>query len=194
MAGLGTTALAAMMAVFQLNSLSFMPAFGLASAGAILVGQAIGAGAKDEVPRVVRLTFLTAATWQGLVGLAYLALPGLLFSIFTTEAQPDAGLVATGVRMLMLSAAWQLFDAAATTLAESLRAAGDTAFTLWARVFIAWGIFTPGAFLTVRYAGWGDRGAVFWLVLYLALLALALWVRFRAGTWRRIQLTELPPH
>ena len=31
-----------------------------------------------------------------------------------------------GVRMLMVSAAWQLFDASATALAECLRAAGDT--------------------------------------------------------------------
>ena len=46
-----------------------------------------------------------------------------------------------GVRILMLSAAWQLFDAASMNLAETLRAAGDTSFTLWARIVIAWGIF-----------------------------------------------------
>ncbi len=72
-AGLGTTALAAMMAVMQINSVSFMPAFGIASAGAILVGQAIGANAKDEVPRVVKLTFFVAGGWQGLVGLSYVS-------------------------------------------------------------------------------------------------------------------------
>jgi MATE family multidrug resistance protein len=193
MAGLGTTSLAAMMAVFQVNSLSFMPAFGLASAGAILVGQAIGAGAKDEVPRIVRLTFAAAGTWQGAVGLAYIAIPGLLFGVFTSGAGDDGSLRAAGVRMLMFSAAWQLFDAAAGTLAEALRAAGDTAFTLWARLVLAWAIFTPGAFVTVRYFGWGDRGAVFWLVLYLALLAGVLWLRFRTGAWRRIRLTEHAP-
>ena len=32
----------------------------LSVAGAILVGQAIGAGAKDEVPRIVKMTFATA--------------------------------------------------------------------------------------------------------------------------------------
>lgn len=53
-AGLGTAALGAMMAVFNINGLSFMPAFGVASAGAILVGQNIGAGRKNEVPAVKR--------------------------------------------------------------------------------------------------------------------------------------------
>lgn len=188
-AHIGTTALAGMNAVLQINSVSFMPAFGLASAGAILVGQAIGAGARDEVPRVVWLTFAAAAVWQGLVGLSYVVLPELLFAPFARGAGAEA-LRAIGVRMLMLSAAWQLFDATATTLGEILRGAGDTAFPMWVRIFIAWGIFTPGAYFTVRVLGWGDLGAMFWLVLYLALLAGVLWARFRSGAWRRFELTE----
>jgi multidrug resistance protein, MATE family len=189
-AGLGTTALAALMAVLQINSVSFMPAFGLGSAGAILVGQAIGAGAKDEVPRLVRLTFLSAATWQGLVGVAYALLPGPIFSVFARGASDSDALRAAGGRMLILSAAWQLFDAAVTTLAEALRAAGDTAFTLWARTIIAWGIFTPGAYISVVYLGGGDTAAMLWLVFYLAVLAGFLYWRFRSGAWRRFDLTE----
>jgi multidrug resistance protein, MATE family len=190
-AHLGTTALAGLNAVFQINSVSFMPAFGLASAGAILVGQAIGAGARDEVPRIVRLTFTTTAVWQGLVGLSYVLLPELLFGPFA-RGDGAAELRATGARMLMLSAAWQLFDATATTLGEALRAAGDTAFAMWARIAIAWGVFTPGAYLTVSVLGWGDRAAVFWLVLARAVLAGVLFARFRSGAWRKFELTEPP--
>ena len=43
LASLGDTTVAALNAVIAVNSLAFMPAFGLASAGAILAGQAIGA-------------------------------------------------------------------------------------------------------------------------------------------------------
>jgi MATE family multidrug resistance protein len=156
------------------------------------VGQAIGAGARDEVPRIVRLTFTTAAVWQGLVGLSYLVLPELLFAPFARGAGAEA-LKTVGVRMLMLSAAWQLFDAAATTLGEALRAAGDTAFPMWSRIAIAWLLFTPGAYITVRVLDLGDMGAVAWLVLYLALLAGVLWLRFRNGAWRRFELTEPVP-
>jgi MATE family multidrug resistance protein len=192
-AGLGTTALAAMMAVLQLNSVAFMPAFALASAGAILVGQAIGAGAKQEVRRVVGLTFAAAGTWQGLVGLLYLFLPGLLFAAFARGQADTPALRATGVRMLMLSAAWQVADAAATTLAEALRAAGDTAFILTARLIIAWAVFVPGSYYSIRYLHWRDDGAIFWLVLYLGLLASVLLIRFRRGAWENIQLTEPSP-
>lgn len=192
-ANLGTATLAAMMSVMQINGISFMPAFGLASAGAILVGQAIGAGAKHEVPRLLRLTFSAAGTWQGLVGLVYLILPAFLIEAFAPPGAAGDAVRTVGVRILMLSAAWQLFDAAATTLAEVLRATGDTAFTMWARMGIAWGIFAPGAYLTVNVFGGGDVGAVLWLVAYLGLLAATLFLRFRKGAWRNIQLTEAVP-
>src|SRR5690606_5705678 len=44
---LGTTTLAAFNVVMQLNSLAFMPAIGVASGGAILVGEAIGRRAHE---------------------------------------------------------------------------------------------------------------------------------------------------
>ena len=193
-AGLGTTALAAMMTVLNINSVAFMPAFGIASAGAILVGQHIGAGKKDEVPRLVKLTFFVAAGWQATAGFFYLVLPVLLFTPFARgDEQVDRELLlAMGSRMLMLSAAWQVFDATANTLAESLRAAGDTTFPMWVRVSIAWLFFTPGAWISVRWLGGGDVAAMLWLVAYLALLAGILLLRFRSGAWRRIELVEEP--
>lgn len=187
-AGLGTSALAAMMAVLQLNSISFMPAFALASAGAIFVGQAIGAKRHDDVGRIVRLTFGAAAAWQGLVGLAYLLVPTLLFSVFVKDGAGQAGFLEIGVRILMLSAAWQLFDAASMVVAEALRAAGDTAFTFWVRAGIAWGVFAPGAWWSVNRMGAGDVVAAAWLLLYLVLLAIAMFLRFRSGRWRSIDI------
>ena len=90
----------------------------------------------------------------------------------------------------MLSSAWQLFDAAANVLSEALRGAGDTAFPLWARIAIAWGIFAPGSYVSIVYFGGGELVAVGWIVAYLGLLALVLGWRFSTGAWRRIELTE----
>jgi MATE family multidrug resistance protein len=188
-AGLGTAALGAMMAVFNINGLSFMPAFGVASAGAILVGQSIGANRKDDVPHVLGLALRTAAIWQGAVGVAYLVVPRLLIAPFARGADA-AAMMDVGVRMIMLSSAWQVFDAIAMTTAESLRAAGDTAWPLWARMALAWGIFFPGSYITVRRLHGTDVHAMLWILVYMGLLALALGFRFRSGRWRNIQLTE----
>lgn len=189
---LGTTSLAAWMAVMQVNSVSFMPAFGLASAGAILVGQRIGEGRRDAVPAQVRLTFLVMAMWMGLVGAAYLFIPSRILHPFVA-AGSDGRFLTLAVSMLMLSAAWQLFDAAGITLTEALRAAGDTAFPMWARGLLAWGVFLPGSWFTVKRWGGGELAAIAWLLLYLSLLSIVLFFRFRSGAWRRIALVEEAP-
>ncbi len=186
-AGLGTTSLAAMMAVININSLAFMPAFGLASAGAVLVGQSIGAGKHDEVPSIYRTTLGVALGWQGTVGIVYFLVPALVFSPF---AGGDANLLAVGARMLMLSAAWQLFDATVNVTAESLRAAGDTSFPLGARLVIAWLLFVPGSWVSVVLLGGRDGVAVAWIVTYLAILSVVLFARFRSGAWRHVRLVE----
>jgi MATE family multidrug resistance protein len=189
LASLGTTVVAAMMSVLQLNTMSFMPAFAIASAGSIFVGQAIGAKAHDDAPRTVKLTLATTATWQGFVGLLYLAFPTLLMSAFVKDAEVGRALLTIGAPLLVLSAAWQLFDAASMTFAEALRAAGDTSFTFWARASIAWLVFVPGAWLSVRAFDLGYMAAAGWLILDLALLAIVMWLRFRAGSWRTLDLT-----
>ncbi len=190
---LGTTSLAGMNCVMALNSVSFMPAFGLASAGAILVGQAIGAGAKDLVPKAVALTTAATLIWQGATGVAYFLIPQILIAPFA-QGDGAAETLEIGVRMLIISSAWQLFDAIATSLAEALRAAGDTTFPMLARLVIAWVVFVPGSLLSVKYFGWGDAAATGWIVAYLALLAATLLWRFRTGAWRHVQLLETPAH
>ncbi|HEY7723757.1 MAG TPA: hypothetical protein VH880_00375, partial [Anaeromyxobacteraceae bacterium] len=134
-----------------------------------------------------------AGTWQCAVGLVYFLLPALVFAPFAREPSSRAALLEAGARMLALSAAWQLFDAAAAVLAESLRAAGDTVFTMWARVVVAWAVFVPGSWISVRWLGGADRTAVAWIVVYLFLLSLVLLLRFRGGAWRRVRLVEPSP-
>ena len=189
-AGLGTAALAAFMVVMNVNSVAFMPAFAISSAGAILVGQCIGAGRKDDVVRVLRRTWGVMVSWQVGVSLVYLVVPLLVLRPFTREEAQDAAFLVLGARMLRLSTAWQLFDATGMAVAETLRAAGDTSFPLWTRVVLAWALFFPGAWVSVRVLGHGDVAAMLWVVLYLAALAAVLLWRFRSGAWRHITLVE----
>jgi multidrug resistance protein, MATE family len=193
-AGLGTTAVAALMAVVQVNSIAFMPSFGLASAGAILVGQAIGGDRKHDVPALVRRTMVVCVAWQLFIGAIYAIFPAEVMGVFESDELGSQTLVQLGATMLLVSTAWQLFDAVAITLAEALRAAGDTAWCMWARVVLAWVLFVPLAAWGVIEGGMGAVGATACLVVYLVVLAgLLLW-RFRSGAWRRIDLTGMQPH
>ena len=187
MADLGTAALAAFMVVLNINSVSFMPAFGLSSAGAILVGQAIGAGRIDQVPGILRLTAITAAVWQCTVGLLYLLFPVALMSWFAPPGESGT-LLAIGATLLAISAAWQLFDAIGTPWAR--RCARPATPPVPVRgVMLAWLVFTPVSVVVVMVMDGGYVEAILCVVGYIAILSALLVWRFRSGKWREIDLT-----
>lgn len=196
-ADLGKTTLGALNVILQVNSVAFMPAFGLATAGAILAGQTIGAGAHDRVAPIVRLTMFATASWMLAVGAVYAIIPESVMALFAHD-DPRTGvsadeLVRIGAPMLALSSAWQLFDAITLTFAETLRSAGDTTWTLWARVVLAWVFFVPGSLLAIFVFGGGSLVAMGCIIAYIAILAGVMVLRFRSGAWRHIDLTGREP-
>jgi MATE family multidrug resistance protein len=189
-ARLGTETVAALNVVLAVNSISFMPAFGLASAGAILAGQAIGAGDKDGVWPSVKLTMTTTLVWMFAITTCYLIGSHVVLGWFAPAGPAGDHLITIGTSMLIVSALWQVFDGTGMTLSETLRAAGDTAWPAGARIILAWAVFVPSAYVVVKYTTGGALGAMGCLVGYIALLAIALAIRFKSGAWRSIELIE----
>jgi MATE family multidrug resistance protein len=187
---LGTTTLAAFNVVMQLNSVSFMPAFGLASGGAILVGEAIGRKAHDEVWPVVRLSTVMAGLWMSSIGIIYATMPAPLMDWFRPHDVSTDALVRTGATMLGFAAFWQLFDAVNMTVGEALRAAGDTVWCMAARIVLAWVVFTPAAWAAVFVFGGGVAAVMISLLLYVGLLGVVLSLRFASGKWKTIELID----
>ncbi|MBM4362722.1 MAG: MATE family efflux transporter, partial [Deltaproteobacteria bacterium] len=112
---LGTPTLAAFNIVLQVNSVSFMPAIGVASAGAILCGEAIGRGDREAVPAIVQLTLRITTAWMLAMAAVYVLAPRAILSLFDGGGVASIAMLETGATMLALSALWQLFDAIAMT-------------------------------------------------------------------------------
>ncbi len=188
---LGTSVLAAFNVVLQINSVSFMPAWGVSTAGAILVGEAIGRRARNEVWPLVRLTGMVAVGWMVTVGMLYLIAPATLIRLFASHGSDR--IVTAGTTMLTLAAVWQLFDGIGITFSEALRAAGDTSWPMAVRITLAWGVFVPLAWVAVRWRGGGVTTLMLVLILYIVLIAVVMASRFASGRWRRIELIEPAP-
>lgn len=188
-ARMGTSVLAALNVVVQLNMMSFMPALAFASAGAILVGQALGRGDIARVRAVVRLTLRVNLLWHGAVALLYLMAPSILIEPFAQSGPDGARLVALGSTLLAVSAGWQVFEAIASAYGEALRAAGDTAWCMWVRCALAWLGFLPLSALVLYALDLGPTAMILCLLVRVAALAVVLVLRFRSGRWQHIDLT-----
>ncbi|HEX5660016.1 MAG TPA: MATE family efflux transporter [Polyangiales bacterium] len=185
---LGTSTLAAFNAVLQLMNVSFMPSFGLASAGAILAGEAIGRRALDEVWPTVRLTTLLASGFMLTLSTLYALFATPLMTLFEPPGAGGARFLEASVQMLMFVPLWQVADAVAITFGETLRAAGDTTWPMVVRIALAWLVFTPIAWFLVRYADGGIPTVMLSLIVYVAILAALLGGRYAYGKWRLINL------
>ena len=179
---LGTEVLAANNIALQFMSLSFTAGIAVAQASSSLVAQHLGAQEPEQAERVgYRATFLGMGL-MGLIGLSYLIAPTFLMRVFSDDPQ----VIAAGVAILRLVALYQIFDAAAIVLGGSLNGAGDTTYTMLMRLFFAWGMFIPLAYLLAFPLGYGVRGAWAGAMVYLAGLALVYLLRFRSGRWKRL--------
>ena len=181
---LGTDILAANNIALQYMSLSFTLGIAVSMASSSLVAQFLGANEPQQAERVgYRATYL-AMVLMGAVGLSYLIAPAALMRVFSAEAS----VIEAGVSILRLVALYQTIDAVAIVLGGSLNGAGDTTYTMFTRLVLAWGMFIPLTWLFAFPLEGGVRGAWVAALIYLFALGVAYFVRFRSGKWKTISL------
>jgi multidrug resistance protein, MATE family len=197
---LGTADGAATQMVMMLTSLSYMPGFGIASAGTTLVGQSIGAGARDWALRVGNRTILLAACYMGGIGLVIALTGPWLLPFFAGAHDADSWTaVALGRRLLWLAAAFQFFDGLNMGSSMCLRGAGDVkvpaalvlpmSLLLFAPLAHAL-TFAPGqgwVHFLPQY-GYGAVGGWVAVLVYVMVLGSVLFLRWRSRAWQRIHL------
>jgi MATE family, multidrug efflux pump len=200
-ASLGAVAGAATQIVMMMTSIAYMPAIGIASAGTTLVGQSIGAGNRNWAVRVGDATIMLTVAYMGVVSIA-LALAGpWLLPLFVSKTDPHAGqALALGYTLLWIAAAYQIFDGFNLGAGFCLRGAGDVRVPALIVVVVSWFCFVPLAHVLsfaagegwVRFLpqfGFGAAGGWSALLLYTFALATVMFLRWRSGAWRRINLS-----
>ena len=135
-------------------ALTFMVPLGISSAAAVRVGQQLGR--KDAVGA-------RRAGWSAIMlGAAFMTCSGLVFvSISTLIARlfsPDPLVIRTGAKLLLVAAAFQLFDGLQTVATGALRGAGDTKTPMLANFIAYWLIGLPAGYVLCFRFGWGALG------------------------------------
>ncbi len=180
----GTVAYAAHQVGLSIESLSFLPGYGLAIAAATMVGQSIGAGkyarAKLENWEANRIAIVLMAC----MGIIFFFFPYALLRAFTT----DEAVIELGTMFLKIVALLQVPLALTMVLAGSLRGAGDTRFIMGATVIGMWGVRVPLALIA---ALWMRQSVLYiWIAMiadWTVRMGLLLW-RYQSERWRQIQV------
>lgn len=180
LAFLGTTALASWQVGVNLNSLAFMPIFGLAIATTTCVGQALGSCRVEDA----------AAYSREAVRLAVVAISaiGVLAAVF---AEPLAGLytqdpsvLATGIMLIRFFAFTEPLLGVMNVSAGVLRAGGDIMYVTLTALVGLW-LFRIGvSSLLVYWMGLGIYGIMIGTALDFLIRTTLYSIRVRQGHWK----------
>ena len=181
----GKEALAATSAVLSCVNVSVMPVVGLATALTAAVGKAIGEGKKDVAIKQTSVCLRIGLVYMGLIGLCLLVFRNGIMAFWSS----DDTVIAIGIRIFVLAAIYQVFDAATLIYNGSLRGAGDT---LWLAAVSAFGaIVVLGAgslFIVKVFPGLGALGPWTGATISIITVGLANRWRFKSNRWMRIDL------
>jgi MATE family multidrug resistance protein len=188
---IGPNALAASNIVLSINLFAFMPMIGLGLAAQSLLGQYVGAGDPDSAHRAVISSLKIGVIYIACIGSTFILFPSQYIALFTGggENSIHSDQVYETVRILMLMLVVRGFaDTIDIVLSNALKGAGDTRFVMIFSIALAWTMLGGGEYLIIEVFGGGIYLAWAWAILYLTVMALGYWLRFRAGHWRRINL------
>lgn len=159
---------------------ALMPAWGLANAGATLVGQNLGAEKPERATEAVRIAMRYNVIFLGAVGVMFVVFARFIAGLFTADAEVFA--VATRA-LWIISLAFPLY-AAGMCFEGAFNGAGDTGTPTRLNFFCFWLGQIPLAWLLARPLGLGPTGVFIAVPVSFSVLALWSGLLFRRGKWR----------
>ena len=176
---------------FSINMVAFMPLMGMGIAASILVGQYQGAQNSSMAERAGFTALKMSWMYMAVVALTFILFPKPYFSLFTGDGPDMVSLdevLHQGRWLMVLLSLWGALDAINLVLGGALKGAGDTRFVLICTSLATWLIWIPGEAALVIWFDAGLIAAWLWMTLFVLLLSIGFWFRFRSGRWKSIEM------
>jgi multidrug resistance protein, MATE family len=143
---------------------TFMVPLGISSAAAVRVGYQLGRGDPASARLAGWSAILLGAGFMTCTGLVFVTIPKQIARVFT----PDPTIISVGSNLLLVAAAFQLFDGLQTVATGALRGSGDTRTPMVANFVAYWCIGLPLGYILCFRFGLGALGI--WLGLCIGLM------------------------
>jgi MATE family multidrug resistance protein len=151
-------------------ALTFMVPLGISSAAAVRVGHQLGRGDPARAHLAGWSAILLGAAFMTCTGLVFVMLSKQIARLFT----PDRAVIRVGASLLLVAAAFQLFDGLQTVATGALRGSGDTRTPMLANLVAYWFIGLPFGYLLCFRFGLGALGIWIGLCIGLTIIGSAL--------------------
>jgi MATE family, multidrug efflux pump len=153
-ARLGPVPLAGHQIALNCAALTFMVPLGVSSAAAVRVGQQLGRLDPDGARRAGWSAIIIGVGFMACAGVVFVSIPRLIARLFT----PDPAVIQVGAQLLLVAAAFQLFDGLQTVATGALRGAADTRTPMLANFVAYWLMGLPAGYVLCFRLGWGAVG------------------------------------
>jgi MATE family multidrug resistance protein len=181
-AKLGPVPLAGHEIALNCAALTFMVPLGISSAAAVRVGHQLGRNDSAGARRAGWSAILLGLAFMTCSGLLFVSLPRLIARLFS----PDPVVIEMGARLLLVAAAFQLFDGLQTVATGALRGAANTKTPMIANFVAYWLIGLPAGYVLCFRMQWGALGIWIGLCAGLMLIGSSLliaWSRQKLPVW-----------
>ncbi|WP_247233490.1 MATE family efflux transporter [Telluribacter sp. SYSU D00476] len=186
---LGEPQLAAHQIAINMASTTYMMATGIAAAGSIRVGMAVGQRSIQAVRRAGTAAFLLVAAFMGLCCILFLTANDWLVSLYIRDS-PEVATIAAG--LVIIAGFFQLSDGIQVVGLGTLRGIADVNIPTVITLFAYWGLALPMSYVFAFPLGMDVTGVWIGLSVGLTVSALLLTIRFFRKL-RRVRLDEVKP-
>jgi len=177
----GEQAYAAHRIGINIESISFMPGFGVSVAITTLVGMYNGRNEKTTMLGVVRQGWIIGSIFMVSIGLLIVIYPELLIKLFTS----DQVILAEAVLPVRLLGLFQIFLSTDFVMTGAFRGVGDTKTPMIITFLAIWGIRVPVGFILVHYFNMGLLGAWTGMMIDMVFRGLIKLFLYSKGTWEK---------
>jgi MATE family multidrug resistance protein len=190
---IGELELTASNVALNLNSLAFMPDYGIHLAAVSLVGQRLGENRPDLANRATWSAFLIALAYTLILAFIYLFLPDLLLHLHGVQEelseQNMSHVRSLTIVILQFVAGYCLLDMTYTIFASAIKGAGDIRFMLWSTLAFA-PIPAVGTWIGIKFFDFGVLWGWTMVTAWLFTLGIAYFARFLGGKWQEMRVIE----
>ncbi|MBX2907548.1 MAG: MATE family efflux transporter [Taibaiella sp.] len=182
----GSAASAGYQTAIRLVIFFILPAWGMSNAVATLVGQNLGAKLSDRAEESVKITTRYNVVFMAMVTLIFLLFAYPLVGLFIPHEQVAQTKYA--VQALQIISAGYVFYGIGMVTTQAFNGSGDTRTPTWTYFFGFWVFQIPFAWYMHRHTSLGVTGVFVAVPVAETLMAIAVYILFRRGKWKTVQV------